>query len=76
MADDLVTRGGLSKDHVVLMIPTGSGWVDPAAVDGFERRFHGDVALVGLQYAHTPSWVAFLFQRGAAEAGARELSGR
>jgi uncharacterized membrane protein len=72
-ADDLVARGGLSKDHVVLMIPTGSGWVDPAAVDGFEKRFGGDVALVGLQYAHTPSWVAFLFQREAAEAGAREL---
>ena len=73
VADDLVARGGLSKDHVVLMIPTGSGWVDPAAVEGFERRFGGDVALVGLQYAHTPSWVAYLFQRGAAEDGAREL---
>lgn len=73
VADDLVARGGLTKSRVVVMVPTGSGWVDPAAVDGFERRFHGDVALVGMQYAATPSWVAFLFQRDVAEQGAREL---
>jgi uncharacterized membrane protein len=73
VADDLVARGGLTKGRVVVMVPTGSGWVDPAAVDGFERRFGGDVALVGMQYAATPSWVAFLFQRASAEQGAREL---
>lgn len=73
VADDLVAGGGLAKSRVVVMVPTGSGWVDPAAVDGFERRFHGDVALVGMQYAATPSWVAFLFQRDVAEQGAREL---
>jgi uncharacterized membrane protein len=73
VADDLVARGGLTKSRVVVMVPTGSGWVDPAAVNGFERRFHGDVALVGMQYAATPSWVAFLFQRDVAEQGAREL---
>ncbi|TPG16123.1 alpha/beta-hydrolase family protein [Pedococcus bigeumensis] len=73
VADDLVAHGGLTKSRVVVMVPTGSGWVDPAAVDGFERRFHGDVALVGMQYAATPSWVAFLFQRDVAEQGAREL---
>jgi uncharacterized membrane protein len=74
VADDLVARGGLSKSRVVIMVPTGSGWVDPAAVDGFERRFGGDVALVGMQYAATPSWVAYLFQRASAEQGARELA--
>ncbi|MEO6411084.1 MAG: alpha/beta-hydrolase family protein, partial [Pedococcus sp.] len=73
VADDLVARGGLTKSRVVVMVPTGSGWVDPAAVNGFERRFDGDVALVGMQYAATPSWVAFLFQRDVAEQGAREL---
>jgi uncharacterized membrane protein len=73
VADDLVARGGLTRSRVVVMVPTGSGWVDPAAVEGFERRFDGDVALVGMQYAATPSWVAFLFQRGVAEEGAREL---
>ncbi len=73
-ADDLVARGGLTRSRVVIMMPTGSGWVDPAAVDGFERRFGGDVALVGMQYASTPSWVAFLFQRTSAEQGARELA--
>jgi uncharacterized membrane protein len=72
-ADLLVARGGLAKEHVVVAVPTGSGWVDPAAVAGLEERFGGDVATVSLQYASTPSWVAYLFQREAAEDGAREL---
>jgi uncharacterized membrane protein len=72
-ADLLVSRGGLAKEHVVVAVPTGSGWVDPAAVTGFEERFRGDVATVSLQYATTPSWVAFLFQRDSANTGARAL---
>lgn len=72
-ADLLVARGGLARDRVVVMVPTGSGWVDPAAVQGFEDRFGADVAMVGMQYASTPSWVAYLFQRGSAVEGARAL---
>ena len=73
VADELVRRGGLERGRVVVMVPTGSGWVDPAAVQGLEERFAGDVSLVGLQYASTPSWVALVLQRGSAEQGAREL---
>lgn len=72
-AEQLVEAGGLTRDRVVVMVPTGSGWVDPAAVDGFEARFGQDVAMVGMQYAATPSWFAYLFQRSSAEDGARAL---
>jgi len=72
-ADSLVAAGGLTRHHVVLMLPTGSGWVDPAAVSGLEDRFGADVAEVGIQSTSVPSWVAFLAQRGAAAAGARAL---
>jgi uncharacterized membrane protein len=72
-ADRLVAAGGLEKSRVVIAIPTGSGWVDPAAVEGFERRFRGDVATVAVQYAATPSWFAYLFNRDVAEASAAAL---
>ncbi|MDY6807398.1 MAG: hypothetical protein SW127_00100 [Actinomycetota bacterium] len=42
---DLVTRwvraGGLDRRAVVIAVPTGSGWVDAAAVAGYRRRFGG-----------------------------------
>ncbi len=72
-ADALVAAGGLHRRHVVVMFPTGSGWVDPTAVEGFEDRFGADVAEVSMQSTTTPSWVAYLFQRGSADAGARAL---
>jgi uncharacterized membrane protein len=72
-ADELARAGGLGKSRVVLVVPTGSGWVDENAVRGLEHRFHGDVATVGLQYAHVPSWVAYLFDRDGAEQAARAL---
>lgn len=69
----LVDAGGLDRGHVVLAMPTGSGWVDPRAVEGLERRFGDDVAIVSVQYAAVPSWLAFLFMRHDGDAAARAL---
>ena len=55
--------------------PARAGWTRRPST-GFERRFGGDVALVGMQYASTPSWVAFLFQRGSAERGCPRAGAR
>lgn len=53
------SSGGLQRQAVVIAVPTGSGWVDPDAITGFERRFGGDVGLIALQYSDVPSWQAF-----------------
>ncbi|QHD86657.1 hypothetical protein GR168_15665 [Gordonia sp. JH63] len=55
--------GGLSTRAVVVAVPTGSGWIDPAAVDGFESRFAGDVRVLALPYDDVPSWQAFVSDR-------------
>jgi uncharacterized membrane protein len=52
--------GGLGRHAVVVAVPTGSGWVDPDAVNGFESRFGGDVSVITLQYSDIPSWQAFV----------------
>lgn len=65
--------GGLRRSHVVVAVPTGSGWIDGEAARGLERRFAGDVAIVGMQYSYAPSWAAFVFGRADAEESARVL---
>ncbi|MFW5472718.1 alpha/beta-hydrolase family protein [Knoellia sp. CPCC 206450] len=71
--DRLRAAGGLDRDHLVVAIPTGSGWVNPEFVAGLERRFGADVATVSMQYDTRPSWMAFLLDREGAVAGARAL---
>ncbi|MFW0791928.1 alpha/beta-hydrolase family protein [Gordonia sp. CPCC 205333] len=69
-AHDVVSRwvveGGLTRRAVVVAVPTGSGWIDTAAVDGFRIRLGNDVPVLGLQYADVPSWRAFISDRDAA----------
>ncbi|NEW46620.1 hypothetical protein GV792_19135 [Nocardia cyriacigeorgica] len=71
--DELERSGGLRRSHVVIAVPTGSGWIDANAIRGLDQRFDGDVALVGLQYSYAPSWVTFAFGREAAVTSARAL---
>lgn len=66
----LVEAGGLERQAVVVVVPTGSGWVNPAAVEGVERDLAGDVATVAVQYDRSPSWLVLVTERGTAEASA------
>ncbi|NQE91557.1 alpha/beta-hydrolase family protein [Nocardia terpenica] len=70
---ELERSGGLRRSNLVVVVPTGSGWIDGQAAEGLDRRFGGDVALVGLQYSEAPSWATFVFGRAAAERSARAL---
>lgn len=71
--DRLVAAGGFTRGHLLVAIPTGSGWVNPEFVAGTERRFGADVATVSMQYDTRPSWVAFLINRDGAIDGASAL---
>ncbi|AYF78851.1 hypothetical protein D7D52_08790 [Nocardia yunnanensis] len=70
---ELERTGGFERHHLVVTVPTGSGWIDGDAAKGLDTRFGGDVALAGLQYSDAPSWVTFVFGRHAAEESARRL---
>lgn len=71
--DRLVAAGGLEREHLLVVIPTGSGWVNPEFVAGTERRFGADVATVSMQYDDRPSWLAYLLDKEGAVSGARTL---
>ncbi|MHC3003931.1 alpha/beta-hydrolase family protein [Gordonia sp. GN26] len=61
-----VAGDGLTARAVIVAVPTGSGWVDQAAVAGFVNRFDGDVRILTLPYADVPSWKAFVSDDAAA----------
>lgn len=65
--------GGMERDAVVLAVPTGSGWVDPDAMAGFEDRLGGDVSVIALQYSDIPSWRAFVTSSDPARSSAVAL---
>ncbi|GAA3086969.1 alpha/beta-hydrolase family protein [Streptomyces roseofulvus] len=70
---DLRRIGGFRRHNLLVMTTTGSGWVDPAAVDSFEYLTGGDSATVALQYSYLPSWMSYLVDQSKAREAGREL---
>jgi uncharacterized membrane protein len=67
---DLERAGGFDRGFLVVATTTGSGWVDPAAIDTVEYMTGGDSAIVAIQYSYLPSWISYLVdQKRAREAG-------
>ncbi|MDD7941627.1 alpha/beta hydrolase [Actinomycetospora lutea] len=70
---DLERAGGLARRHLLVVVTTGSGWVDPALVDSFEYLTHGDSATIALQYSYLPSWMSYLVDQSKAREAGRAL---
>jgi len=58
--DELLRVGGFKRKLLVVATPTGTGWLDPGAVDTLEYLHGGDTAIVTLQYSYLPSWLTIL----------------
>ena len=53
--EELRRVGGFDRALLVIITPTGTGWVDPAAIDSLEYLQRGDVASVAMQYSYLSS---------------------
>ena len=62
LLDELIRVNAFERSALVIITPTGTGWVDPAAMDGLEYLLNGDVASVALQYSYLNSPMALVFQ--------------
>ena len=62
--DELERVGGFERSLLVIAVPTGSGWLDPAAITTLEYLHRGDVATVAVQYSYLPSWLTLLTDSG------------
>lgn len=70
---ELERTGAFDRSVLVVATTTGSGWLEPQAMDSVEYLHGGDTAIVALQYAYTPSWVSFVFDPDAPVEAARVL---
>jgi len=60
--EELKRVGGFDRAILVVITPTGTGWVDPAAVDSLELLHRGDVASVAMQYSYLSSPLSLLVE--------------
>lgn len=68
--EELIRVGGFERSILVVAVPTGTGWLDPEAVDTLEYLHRGDTAIVAVQYSYLWSWLSLLVEPGyGAEAG-------
>lgn len=77
--EELIRVGGFDRPLLLIATPTGTGWLDPGAVDTIEYLHAGNTALVSLQYSYLPSWLTILVDphrsRDAAQALFDEVYG-
>jgi uncharacterized membrane protein len=70
---EMKRTGAFERSVLVIATPTGTGWVDPGAIDSLEYLHRGDVASVAVQYSYLPSWLALLSELEYGTETAREL---
>ncbi|MFJ8042509.1 alpha/beta hydrolase [Kitasatospora sp. NPDC096147] len=66
---ELERTGGFSRRVLVVASTTGSGWVNEQIAKPPEFMYDGDSAVVAMQYSYLPSWISFLTEAEAADAG-------
>lgn len=65
--------GAFDRSVLVLVMPVGTGWVEPAAIDTLELLHGGDVASVAVQYSYLTSWLSLVSEPNVGVETARAL---
>ncbi|WP_457585577.1 alpha/beta hydrolase [Ensifer canadensis] len=60
--EELKRVGGFERSNLMIVVPTGTGWVDPPGLDSVEYLLKGDVASVAVQYSYLASWLSLLVE--------------
>lgn len=59
---ELIRQGGFEREVLIVAMPTGTGWMDPGAVDTAEYIHGGDIATVAVQYSYLQSPLALILE--------------
>lgn len=57
MLDELERLGAFDRSYLLLVSPTGTGWVDQAMIEAAELYTRGDIATACIQYGRGPSFL-------------------
>ena len=71
--EELKRAGGFERSTLLLVTPTGTGWVDPASQATVEYLHRGDIATVAAQYSYLNSPLALLTEAAYGAEMARAL---
>lgn len=71
--EEMLRVEAFSREVLVLVTPTGTGWVDPSAMEPVEVLFRGNVASVAAQYSYLPSPLSLLVEEAYGAEMARAL---
>ncbi|HEY0502042.1 MAG TPA: alpha/beta-hydrolase family protein [Lysobacter sp.] len=71
--EELKRVGGFSRAALIIITPTGTGWVDPAAIEPIEYLYRGDIASVAMQYSYLSSPLSLLIEPEYGEEASRAL---
>ncbi len=59
---ELRRLGGFDRKVLIVAMPTGTGWLDPGAVDTVEYMHGGDIATIAVQYSYLQSPLALILE--------------
>lgn len=59
---ELIRQGGFEREVLIVAMPTGTGWMDPGAMDPVEYMHGGDIATVAVQYSYLQSPLALILE--------------
>jgi len=71
--EELKRVGAFERSVLVVVTPTGTGWIDPSSLDAVEYLHHGDIASVALQYSYLTSPLSLLVEPDYGSEAARAL---
>ena len=70
---ELQRQGAFARRVLIVASPTGTGWMDPGAMDPVEYMHGGDIATVTVQYSYLQSPLALILETDAGLAQATAL---
>lgn len=70
---ELQRLGGFDREVLIVAMPTGTGWLDPGAVDTVEYMHGGDIATIAVQYSYLQSPLALILETRSGLDQARAL---
>jgi uncharacterized membrane protein len=73
LLQELQRTGAFDRKVLVVATTTGTGFLDPAAVDSVEYMHNGDTAISGVQYSFLPSWISLLADQDAVRQTSRKV---
>ncbi len=71
--EELKRQGGFEREVLIVALPTGTGWLDPGAMDTVEYMHGGDTATIAVQYSYLQSPLALVLETRSGLDQARSL---